>query len=318
MANYKKAPKLYHDGDKKPIKGEPVSIIPLHIQRAIFNSIDGKCGNRIKLILTLLGTIGNGSFGISEGWIIKECGFNHSSYIRARKELVNMGWITLTKNEIRVDINAIIKYHDDTKFAKEVCHDDDLGCHDEIETYRDDTNEAYHDDARNKEEYINNKEYNKYHDDTNENIKISRREDLAYILKLYKLSEENIINIIKENKIDDADDFVNLLAGETKDENPPYTDGKQIVNIQDVISDYFKFHNLNIFKAKDTFRLSDILSYASKEDDSKILKWYLERGGRNQSEKEIKDESEANLLCRIEKAGNKFGSYYFWKNSKHK
>ena len=88
MDYYKKAPKVYLDGSKAPLKGESVSIIPQRIKKYVHAVLDGKHGNQIKLIDTLLGTIGDGSFAASEAWVLDNCQFDHSCYIRARKTIV--------------------------------------------------------------------------------------------------------------------------------------------------------------------------------------------------------------------------------------
>lgn len=71
--------------------------------------------------------------------------------------------------------------------------------------------------------------------DSVENIKISRTEDLAYILDMYSLKEEDVYNIIKENKIDDADDFVNLWTEMTKNKNIVFPERRELVNIEEII-----------------------------------------------------------------------------------
>ena len=44
-------------------------------------------------MLVLIGT--KEGFGVSEQWLLDRTGINHSSYINARKALINRGWITL-------------------------------------------------------------------------------------------------------------------------------------------------------------------------------------------------------------------------------
>ena len=88
MANYRKAPKLYHDIDKSKLDNGMFISVPQKILRVLFTNLDGKCGNQIKLIMMLVGTIGNGKFAISEKWIMDMCGFSQPCYIRARQELV--------------------------------------------------------------------------------------------------------------------------------------------------------------------------------------------------------------------------------------
>lgn len=252
MENYRRAPKLYHVGSKAATNNESVSIIPKHIYDAIFNSIDGKCGNQIKLILTLLGTIGDGSFGISEAWILKSCGFSHTSYIRARKELVRMGWITLTKGNLSVIINNILTYHDDTTKIKPLqkTHDEYFECHDASYQTHDDTNEATRDVPCNKEEYINNKEYNKCHDDTNNlnelirNINFSRTIDLKVLLRTVKETEHSIKSFIISNNIDSADDFI-YFWNKLNEEDSAFMEKSAPKNKLTVLEKYNKYLDCN-------------------------------------------------------------------------
>lgn len=75
----------------------------------IFAQLDGHKGNQIKLIIVLLGTIGNGSFRVSEKWIQEQTGMPQSAYSKARKSLIEKGWMVLTDDGcIVVDVNAIM------------------------------------------------------------------------------------------------------------------------------------------------------------------------------------------------------------------
>ena len=151
-----------------------------------------------------------------------------------------------------------------------------------------------------------------------EKIEISRTEDLSYILDIYSMTEDDVINIIKDNKIDDPDDFVNLLAMETQGINMVCSDKKTKKDIPEVVCDYFKFHRLNVFRANDTFRKSDLIYSPSKEDSEKIINWYYKRGGMFQSEIEIKQDCEIEAFNKIVSHGNQISAYYFRRNSFHK
>jgi hypothetical protein len=72
MPNYKQAPKLYHN--KTSFNSDNYYNLPQELMDCVFNQIDGKCGNQIKLIIVLLGTLGNGTFGVSEKWICERTG----------------------------------------------------------------------------------------------------------------------------------------------------------------------------------------------------------------------------------------------------
>lgn len=106
MANYRKAPKLVHTG-KKDSGNKAFISIPQDLLSKVFNGLQGNNGNCIKLMVWLLGTIGNKTFGISEKWITESCGFSQPAYIRARKILREMGWLELKNRVLYVNINAI-------------------------------------------------------------------------------------------------------------------------------------------------------------------------------------------------------------------
>lgn len=75
----------------------------------IFQKLDGNHGNQIKLLVVLLGTIGNGSFRVSEEWIRQRTGMSQPAYNKARKALIEKGWIVLTDDGcIVVDVNTIM------------------------------------------------------------------------------------------------------------------------------------------------------------------------------------------------------------------
>lgn len=106
MANYKKAPKLVHRG-KKDLGNKSFITIPQDLLIKIFNGLDGKHGNCIKLMILLLGTVGDRTFGVSERWVTETCGFSQERYIDARKQLRKMGWLELKNGVLYVNINTI-------------------------------------------------------------------------------------------------------------------------------------------------------------------------------------------------------------------
>lgn len=75
----------------------------------IFQKLDGKHGSQIKLLVVLLGTIGNGSFRVSEEWVRQRTGMSQVNYNVARKALVEKGWMVLTDDGcVVIDVNAIM------------------------------------------------------------------------------------------------------------------------------------------------------------------------------------------------------------------
>lgn len=316
MANYRKAPKLYHIGSKNiKDKKEPTFVIPQRIIQKIFSGIDGNKGNQIKLIMTLLGTIGDGSFAVTEAWITEVCGFSQPAYINARKALVNLGWVTLSKNIMTVNIENILTY--DSHMDKVETYDskDSTYVSHMNEAYGSNMLEAYNPCMYNKEEQIINKEITI--EDTvpqtnsNTEIKISRTRDLEYILDLYNLTETDIIKIIQNNNIENADDFVHLLHYETNNIN--ISCGRNILDIQDVVLDYHKYHDYNKFQIGDEFKQDDILTYASKDQSSRVLRWFFKY--YNSSVK-IETNEQVEILYKIIEDGAKMSTYYFVRNSK--
>lgn len=107
MPNYKQAPKLYHN--KTNFNSDNYYNLPQELMDCVFNQIDGKCGNQIKLIIVLLGTLGNGTFGVSEKWICDRTGMVQQTYSTARKALVERGWVYVEDGKLYV-LPAIIRY----------------------------------------------------------------------------------------------------------------------------------------------------------------------------------------------------------------
>ena len=107
MPNYKQAPKLYHN--KSSFNCKNYYNLPQELMDCIFQQLDGKCGNQIKLMTVLLGTLGDGTFGVSEAWICDRTGMIQQTYSTARKALVERGWIYVEDSKIYV-LPTIIRY----------------------------------------------------------------------------------------------------------------------------------------------------------------------------------------------------------------
>ena len=107
MPNYKQAPKLYHN--KSSFNCKNYYNLPQELMDCIFQQLDGKCGNQIKLMTVLLGTLGDGTFGVSEAWICDRTGMIQQTYSNARKALVERGWIYVEDSKIYV-LPTIIRY----------------------------------------------------------------------------------------------------------------------------------------------------------------------------------------------------------------
>ena len=91
------APKITYDGDKFDFHkggetGYEFCQIPNRLLSFVMNEIQGNCGNRLKLIIFLMGC-GEG-FEIHEKTILKRTGMSQSAYSEARKWLNDEGFIT--------------------------------------------------------------------------------------------------------------------------------------------------------------------------------------------------------------------------------
>lgn len=106
MATTQQAPQLNHKG-KKMEKNTPFYQLPQDIMDIIFNKLDGKNGNQMKIMIVLLGTVGDGSFRVSEKWICERTGMVQQSYNRARKALVERGWLQVEDGHIYLLLDEI-------------------------------------------------------------------------------------------------------------------------------------------------------------------------------------------------------------------
>lgn len=244
MANYRKAPKVNHTESKEKYNTKKVTyVIPQEMFEKLFLGLNGNRGNQLKLITVLLGTIGDGSFGISEEWITNLCHFSQSSYVKARKSLINMGWVTLEKGKIFVNIEKIMacrgEMEGDKKSKKqhETLRCDSQTCHNVMP-------DTLRRGMYNKEEQINNKEYNtcrRVMDD----IIFSRKEDIIILSRDTKLSESELKQIIISSNISDADDFIYFWKKINEEGSDPFGGYK------DTKSKSFVLEKYNYYISKD-------------------------------------------------------------------
>lgn len=106
MANFRQAPRLYFNGDKGD--GRFYSL-PHELMDTVFRQLNGKQGNQIKLMIALFGTIGDGTFRISQKWICDRTGMNQSNYVRARQALIEKGWLEIKDGNIYINFDVIKK-----------------------------------------------------------------------------------------------------------------------------------------------------------------------------------------------------------------
>lgn len=105
--NYKQAPILVHNGLKKKWGCRNYYELPQELMRNVFNTLSGKHGNQLKLLIALMGTAGDYQFRVSQKWITDLTGMDESGYKRARKALADMGWITHKDGFITVNFDEI-------------------------------------------------------------------------------------------------------------------------------------------------------------------------------------------------------------------
>jgi hypothetical protein len=107
MGNVAQAPILGFIGEKFE-KDKQHYEIPQDIADIVFNELKDQ-SVKIRLMLVLIGT--KEGWGVSEDWLLQRTGISHSSYIRARKELIDKGWLSAgkikDKNVILIDFDAI-------------------------------------------------------------------------------------------------------------------------------------------------------------------------------------------------------------------
>jgi len=148
MTNFRRAPKLYHTGTKEP---KDFYKLPQRLMDCVFNDLNGKQGNQIKLITVLLGTKGDGGFGVSEKWICARTGMDQPNYVRARKALIQKGWLKMEAGKLYVNFEAILNTADEKALSPHVS--EMLSEQDECD---DRMSDACSDDMHNKEKQINN------------------------------------------------------------------------------------------------------------------------------------------------------------------
>ena len=92
MAHYEQAPILFFNGSKTQDNTTNQTYqIPQTLADIIFNTL-GNSSAQIRIMLVLCGT--KEGFSISEKWILERTGLQHASYVNARTNLVERGWLT--------------------------------------------------------------------------------------------------------------------------------------------------------------------------------------------------------------------------------
>lgn len=100
----KTAPQIFHDKEEKT---KNFVSYPLDLLAAI-NNLFG--GNETKVLLTLLGCKGDGSFSPSTKYIQKITGItNPNNYYKIRKQLEDKGYLEIEDGNIHIDTQKIIR-----------------------------------------------------------------------------------------------------------------------------------------------------------------------------------------------------------------
>ena len=102
-----KAPRIKHCGTKILPNCDDAYTLSSSLLRTIFNQLNGKCGNQLKLITLLMGVPGSGQYRLSQKEIMTMTGMDESGYKRARKALIDLGWITHRDGMIQVHFDKI-------------------------------------------------------------------------------------------------------------------------------------------------------------------------------------------------------------------
>ena len=132
MSMTKKAPVLYHSGDKNQhIESKPNTFYAYSPDffADVCNCLGAQDTIPMKVMLYLAGNSGEGKFGVAEKTICDACGISKKRYYAARNKLVEMGWlkhfegssITVCFNKVFDDYRHFLKL--DTLTTKKSCAD---------------------------------------------------------------------------------------------------------------------------------------------------------------------------------------------------
>lgn len=126
MTNLLQAPKLYYSQEAK-MKGKDKGFTMRSI--ALEDKIMQESNNvgEVKLMFFLTANAGDGSFGVAEKTVLDRCGMSESTYKRAKKALIEKGWITAVSGKsITVNIEKIMGCQVDTSSKTMGCQNDTL------------------------------------------------------------------------------------------------------------------------------------------------------------------------------------------------
>lgn len=149
MANI--APRIKWNGDKfnhkgayskENKKGYYFYQTPTVLSNYLMNTINGNCGNQLKLMWILMGSAEK--FGISEKMIIQRTGMTQQAYCNARKALNDAGIINYNPSEHTITIDYNYLWHLAEQHYKDNVDDENVMSSDEFyESWNDDTLRTY-------------------------------------------------------------------------------------------------------------------------------------------------------------------------------
>lgn len=122
--NFRQAPTLYIEGYKGK---KDFYVLPGDIMDIIFNELDGKNGNALKLMVVLIGT--QNGWKLTEKYIESRTGMAKQNYHRAMKTLQELEFVYIGEKSVTVNLDRIrSKYRDDDSKSN---HDDKKSNHDD-------------------------------------------------------------------------------------------------------------------------------------------------------------------------------------------
>ena len=78
-------------------------MLPQELMDAVMAGIKGNCLNQLKLMILLLGT--KEGFRVSEQYVLEHLKISEQAYLKARRALVEKGWLQLEKNPHTLVVN---------------------------------------------------------------------------------------------------------------------------------------------------------------------------------------------------------------------
>lgn len=161
MTSFQKAPVLTHNGLKdRNIMGWGFAKRPHELETAFAQLLAGKEFAMYKIMMFLSGNAPN-KFKVAEKTIMERCNISESGYKKARKKLVDMGWISHAPSQyIQVNFNKIYSDYDNYR----------QGCSEKFPAPSEMVNSENGDKVFSKMEGVSSEQVNGFSQDTYNNI----------------------------------------------------------------------------------------------------------------------------------------------------